>query len=78
VNVIQDYLKRFKFVGTIHLFVHSRQIDNGMFNFGSGFAWGPKLMEEFGLGSMSVADGLDLVATNMRDFGHLPLVVVGQ
>jgi hypothetical protein len=35
------------------------QIDNWLFDFGSGFAQGSKLMEEFGLGSMSIADGPD-------------------
>jgi hypothetical protein len=55
-----------------------RQIDNGLFDFGSGFAWRSKLMEEFGLGSMSIADGPDLVAANMRDLGDLPPAVGGQ
>jgi hypothetical protein len=35
-------------------------------------------MEEFGLGSMSIADGPDSVVTNMRDLGDLPLAVGGQ
>jgi hypothetical protein len=35
-------------------------------------------MEEFGLGSMSIADGPDSVAANMRDLGDLPLAVGGQ
>jgi hypothetical protein len=34
-------------------------------------------MEEFGLGSMSIADGPDSMATKMRDLGDLPLAVVG-
>jgi hypothetical protein len=55
-----------------------RQIDNGLFDFGSGFAWGSRLMEKFGLGSMSIANGPDSVATNMRDLGDLPLAVGGQ
>jgi hypothetical protein len=54
-----------------------RQIDNGMFHFGSDFVWWSKLMEEFGLGSMSIADGPDSIATNMRDLGDLPLAVGG-
>jgi hypothetical protein len=54
------------------------QIDNGLFDFGSGFAWGSKLIEEFGLGSMSIADRPDSVATNMCDLGDLPLAVDGQ
>jgi hypothetical protein len=55
-----------------------RQIDNGLFDFGRGFAWWSKLMEGFGLGSMSIADGPNSVATNMRDLGDLPLAVGGQ
>jgi hypothetical protein len=78
VNVIQDYLKFFKSVGTIQLFLHSRQIDNALFDFESGFAWGSKLMEEFGLGSMSIANGPDSVATNMCDFGDAPLAMDWQ
>jgi hypothetical protein len=35
-------------------------------------------MEECGLGSMSIADCPDSVATNMRDLGDLPLTVGGQ
>jgi hypothetical protein len=58
--------------------LHSRQIDNGLFDFGSGFAWGSKLMKEFGLGSMSIADGPDSIATNMHDLGDLPLTVGGR
>jgi hypothetical protein len=54
-----------------------RQINNSLFDFGSGFAWRSKLMEEFGLGSMSIADGLDSVATNMNDLDDLPLAVGG-
>jgi hypothetical protein len=55
-----------------------RQIDNGLFEFGSGFAWKSKLMEEFGLESMSIVDGPDSVATNICDLGDLPLAVGGQ
>jgi hypothetical protein len=65
VNIIQDYLKCFKFVGAIRLFLRSRQIDNGLFAFGSGFAWRSKLMGGFDLGSMSIADGRDWVATSI-------------
>jgi hypothetical protein len=35
-------------------------------------------MKEFGLGLMSIANGPDSVATNMRDLGDLPLAVGGQ
>jgi hypothetical protein len=35
-------------------------------------------MQEFGLRSMSTADGPDSVATNMRDGGDLSLAVGGQ
>jgi hypothetical protein len=35
-------------------------------------------MEEFGLGLVSIADGPDSVATNMRDLGDLPLAMGGQ
>jgi hypothetical protein len=55
-----------------------RQIDNGLFDYGRGFAWRSKLMEEFGLGSMSIVDGPDSVATNMRDLGDPPLAMGGQ
>jgi hypothetical protein len=58
--------------------LYSRQIDNSLFAFGNGFVWGSKLMEEFDLGSMSIADGPDSVATNMCGVGDLPLAVGGQ
>jgi hypothetical protein len=35
-------------------------------------------MEEFGLGSMSIADGPNSVATNMGDLGDLPLAMGEQ
>jgi hypothetical protein len=49
-----------------------------LFDFGSGFAWWSKLMEEFGLGPMSIADGPDSVATDMHDLGDLALAVGRQ
>jgi hypothetical protein len=35
-------------------------------------------MEEFGLGSMSIAEGPDSVATNIRNLGDLLLAMGGR